>query len=107
MKALLKIICLSLLLTGCVTHVTPEGTYIEPLPALIIIGPPVVVAPPPHIVVQPLPPVVVVPERHVYFYGATYYYYWDGVWFYSERERGPWHRLPKRCYPPRYRHYRR
>jgi len=90
-----------LLLFGCVAHVTPEGTYLEPLPATVVIGPPVVVAPPPHIVPGPLPPVVSFPDRHIYHYNGIYYYNWGGVWYYGEREKGPWHRLPKKFYPPR------
>jgi glutamate dehydrogenase/leucine dehydrogenase len=29
---------------------------------------------------------------------------WDSFWYYSERGRGPWYRLPRRHYPPRHRH---
>jgi hypothetical protein len=97
-------VMLSLLLTACAAYVSPAGTYIEPLPAPIVVGPPVVVAPPPAVVVQPLPPVVVVPQRHVYFYNNLYYYYWDGIWYYNTWGRGPWYRLPRHHYPPRYRH---
>jgi hypothetical protein len=100
MKKFLVII-IGLLLFGCVAHVTPEGTYIEPLPAAIFIGPPVIVPPPPHIVVEPLPPVVLSPERHIYHYHGLYYYHWKGDWYYGEREKGPWYRLPKKFYPPR------
>jgi hypothetical protein len=49
MKKAILVLVLAVLFAGCVAHVTPEGTYIEPLPAAIVIGPPVVVAPPPHI----------------------------------------------------------
>lgn len=100
-------LCLALTVAGCAAVVTPEGTYIEPI-GTIVVGPPGVIieAPPPHIVVPPpLPPVVLIPRRHVYFYSGFYYYYWDGAWFYSDRDRGPWYRLPRRHYPPRY--YRR
>ncbi len=97
----LLIVVVGLLLFGCVAHVTPEGTYLEPLPAAIIIGPPVVVAPPPHIVLRPLPPVVLFPDRHVYYFDGIYYYHWKGVWYYGDRDRGPWHKLPKKYYPPR------
>ena len=105
MSKALMVIIFSVLLIGCVAHITPEGTYIEPLPTTIIVGPPVIVPPPPHIVVRPLPSVVVVPERHIYPYNGIYYFYWDRIWYYSERERGPWHKLPRKHYPKRYKHY--
>lgn len=105
MNKLLMTIVVSLLLLGCAAYITPEGAYLEPLPATIVIGPPVVVAPPPYITVRPLPPVVLFPDRHIYFYGGFYYYYWDGGWFYGERDRGPWHRLPGKFYPPRMRRH--
>lgn len=103
-KAILALV-LAVLFAGCVAHVTPEGTYIEPLPAAIVIGPPIIVAPPPHIQLRPLPPAVVVPDRHVYSYGGLYYYYWDGLWYYGERERGPWHKVPREYYPKKYKRY--
>lgn len=103
MKKILATIIFSFLLSGCVAHVTPEGTYLEPLPMAVVIGPPVIVAPPPHIVLRPLPPVIVYPGRHLYFYSDLYYYYRDGLWYYSERERGPWHRLPREYFPKHYR----
>lgn len=95
------IVVIGLLLFGCVAHVTPEGTYLEPLPAIIVIGPPVVVAPPPHIVLEPLPPLYLYPDRHIYHYHSLYYYNWKGVWYYGEHNKGPWHKLPKKYYPPR------
>ncbi|MDH4220969.1 MAG: hypothetical protein OEW23_19600 [Candidatus Aminicenantes bacterium] len=100
-------IIVSILFFGCAAYVTPEGTYLEPLPVTFIIGPPVVVEapPPPGIFVRPLPPVVLYPDRHIYFHGGLYYYYWDGGWFYSDRDRGPWHRLHKKYYPPRFRRH--
>ncbi len=75
-KALLMVAVLAV--AGCVAYVTPSGTYIEPLPAQIEIGPPVVVAPPPAYVVEPLPPVVVMPDRRLYSCRGYYYYHWDG-----------------------------
>lgn len=84
---------------GCAAYITPSGTYIEPLPATVVIGPPVVVAPPPAIVVRPLPPVAVVPGSYLYFYGGFYYYYWDGGWYWSREQRGPWHVLPRNHWP--------
>jgi hypothetical protein len=95
------------LLIGCVAHVTPEGTYIEPLPATVVIGPPVVIEPPPHVIVRPLPPVVLYPDRYIYFYNNIYYYHYDRNWYYGEHDRGPWHRLPEKYYPPRSRSYER
>jgi hypothetical protein len=103
MKKLFSAFFLVPLLSGCVAHVTPEGTYLEPIPLSIILGPPVIVAPPPRIALRPLPPVVLEPERHVYFYNNVYYYYWDKSWYYGERERGPWHKLPREYYPRQYR----
>jgi hypothetical protein len=106
MKKALFLILLSGTLFGCVAHVTPEGTYLEPLPTHIVVGPPVVVAPPPHVVVNPLPSVVVVPDRHIYFYGGMYYNYWDGIWYYGKRDKGPWHKLQKKYYPKRYKRHK-
>ncbi len=90
-----------LAVSGCAAYVTPEGTYIRPLPAEILIGPPAVVAPPPGIVVSPLPPVVVVPDRRLYYYGGFYYYSWQGGWYWSRERRGPWHDLPRDRWPRR------
>lgn len=105
-KTSIGVILSLLLLGGCVAHVTPDGTYLEPLPATIIVGPPVIVPPPPRVVVRPLPPVVVVPQRHVYHYGGLYYYNWDGAWYYGEREKGPWHRLPGEYHPKKYKQHK-
>ncbi len=102
MKRLIIFIIIGSFFAGCAAYVTPEGTYIEPLP-FVFFGPPVIIASPPHVVVRRLPPVYVVTDRHVYYYGDIYYYYWDDVWYYGERDRGPWHKLPKKYYPPRYR----
>lgn len=107
MRKILLIATFALLIGGCVAHVTPEGTYLEPLPATVVVGPPVVIAAPPHIVVRPLPPVLLVPKRHIYYYERTYYNYWDGGWYYSDRERGPWHKLPRKHYPKRYKDHDR
>lgn len=106
MKKISLLIIFSVFLAGCVAHVTPEGTYLEPLPATIVVGPPVILPVAPRVAVRPLPPVVVVPDRHVYFYNSLYYYNWDGVWYYGERERGPWYRLPGEYHPKKYKKYR-
>lgn len=90
-----------LITSGCAAYITPTGTYIEPLLAEIVIGPPVVVAPPPAYAVEPLPPVVVVPGRPLYFYRDSYYYYWDSSWYWSRHDRGPWHALPRERWPSR------
>jgi hypothetical protein len=100
MNKILAGIIFTMLATGCVANVTPEGTYLEPLP--VVIGPPVVVEPSQHIYLRPLPPVVLEPERRVYFHNNMYYYYWGNSWYYGERERGPWHRLPEEYYPRKY-----
>ena len=102
MKTILAVIIFSFLAVGCVAHVTPEGTYLEPLPVSVAVAP-VVVAPPRHIVARPLPPVVVEPGRHVYLYNNLYYYYWNKSWYYGEKQRGPWHKLPGKYYPKHYR----
>jgi hypothetical protein len=103
MNKILAAIIFSVLIAGCVAHVTPEGTYLEPLPMSVVVGPPVIVEPPRPVAVQPLPPVVLMPERRVYYQNNLYYYYWDNSWYYGERERGPWHRLPREYYPKKYR----
>jgi len=98
-----RLIIVSLFLVmGCVATVTPEGTYIEPLPATVVVGPPVVVgAYPPGVItrVQPLPPVVVYDDRYVYHYSGMYYYYWGGTWYFGEHDRGPWYKLPPGIIP--------
>ena len=104
MKKILAVIMFSFLATGCVAHVTPEGTYLEPLPMSIVVGPSVIVEPPHrHIDFRPLPPIMVYPERRIYSYHGLYYYYWKNVWYYGEKERGPWHKLPREYYPKQYR----
>ena len=100
MKRLLMILVF-LLFAGCVVRMGPGGAYIEPLFPAIIIGPPVVVAPPPDVYVSPLPPVAVVPGRELYFYNNFYYYSWQGGWYWSRHERGPWHVLPRDRWPKR------
>ncbi len=89
----------TLIVAGCVAYTTPSGTYIEPLPATVVIGPPVVVESPPAVEVRPLPPVVVVPDRQLYSYEGFYYYYWDNGWYWSREQRGPWHVLPRDRWP--------
>ena len=96
MKKILAVLIFSFIVAGCVAHVTPEGTYLGPLPLSIVLGPPIIVEPPHHMALRPLPPIVVEPERRISFYNNLYYYYWDNLWYYGERERGPWHKLPKR-----------
>ena len=103
MNKILATIIFSVLVAGCVAHVTPQGTYLEPLPLSVVIGPPIIVEPPHHIALSPLPFVMLDPERHLYFHNNLYYYYWDSSWYYGERERGPWHRLPREYYPKNYR----
>ncbi len=95
------LIIFALITAACAAYVTPTGTYIEPLPATIVIGPPVVVESPPAVAVSPLPPVVVVPGRQLYFYGGFYYYNWDNGWYWSRERRGPWHVLPRDRWPSR------
>ncbi len=90
-----------LLAAGCAVAITPEGTYIEPLPGEVVIGAPVIVAPPPGIIVEPLPPVLVVPGRSLYSYQGFYYYNWEGGWYWSREQRGPWHELPRNQWPSR------
>ncbi len=101
MKTSFAMLVLSFLLVGCVAHVTPEGTYLEPLPTTIVIGRPVIVAPPPHMIVRPLPPVALYPTRPIYFYSDIYYYHHGGMWYYSKHEKGPWHKLDKKYHPQR------
>ncbi len=96
-KLLLAVVVLIFL--GCTAYVTPTGTYIEPLPETVVIGPPVVVEPPPSVVVSTLPPVVVVPDRYLYFHEGFYYYHWSGGWYWSRERKGPWHVLPRDRWP--------
>jgi hypothetical protein len=103
MNKVLAVIIFSVLFAGCIAHVTPHGTYLEPLPMTVVAGPPVVVEPPHHYALSPLPPVYVEPQRRIYRHNNLYYYYWDNSWYYGERERGPWHRLPREYYPKNYR----
>jgi hypothetical protein len=104
MNKILAAIIFSVLVAGCVAHVTPRGTYLEPLPPLsLVLEPPIIVDQLHHIALSPLPPVVLVPGRQVYFQNNLYYYIWDNSWYYSERERGPWHKLPREYYPKQYR----
>ncbi len=84
---------------GCAAYIGPQGTYIEPLVPPIVIGPPVVAPPPPGVVVSPLPPVYVVPGRNVYYYDNYYYYNWQGGWYWSRQQQGPWHDLPRDRWP--------
>ncbi len=100
MKQALMVIAV-LIVAGCAAYVTPEGTYIEPLPETVVIGPPVVVESPPGVVVRPLPSVVVVPGRDLYFHEGFYYYYWDRGWYWGRERRGPWHVLPRDRWPSR------
>jgi len=103
MNKILAVTIFLVLVAGCVAHVTPEGTFLEPLPGAVVLGPPVVVEPSHHIALRPLPPVMLVPDRHIYFHDNLYYYYWGKTWYYGEKERGPWHRLPREYYPREHR----
>jgi hypothetical protein len=103
MNKVLTTIIFLFLLSGCIAHVTPEGTYLEPLPLLVAIEPPIIVEPPHHISLRPLPPVVLMPDRYIYSHNNLYYYYWDNSWYYSERQKGPWHKMPREYYPKQYR----
>ena len=103
MNKILAAIISLVLVAGCVAHVTPEGTYLEPLPIAVGVEPPVIVDPPRNITLRPLPPVMVEPGRRLYFHNNLYYYYWDNSWYYGERERGPYHILPREYYPKQYR----
>ena len=103
MKTILGIVSFGILLAGCAAYITPEGTYIEPLPSVVTIDPYISVEAPAYIDVRPLPPVVVVPGRNLYRYGGSYYYHHRDNWYYSDRDSGPWYRLHQRYYPPRYR----
>ena len=98
MKKLLMIIVF-LSFAACAVRMTPFGLSIEPLVPTVVIGAPVVVAPPPRIVVSPPPSVVLVPGRDVYFYNDFYYYHWQGGWYWSRNQQGPWHVLPKDRWP--------
>jgi hypothetical protein len=51
--------------------------------------------------------VVLYPDRYIYFYNDIYYYHHRGDWYYGKHDRGPWHRLPRKYYPPRSRQYGR
>ena len=98
---------ISLLLAGCAAYVTPEGTtYIEPLAPPVFIGPPIIVPPPPHIVVRPLPPVYYYHDRpSLYRHNDLYYYRHGRNYYYGVQEKGPWHKLDKKYYPPRQKRY--
>ena len=102
MRKILTTTIFMFLLAGCIAHVTPEGTYLEPLPLSVVIGPPIIVAPPHNIRLRPLPPVMLVPDRHIYYNDNLYYYYWDSSWYFSEKQKGPWHKMPRDYYPKRY-----
>ena len=95
------LLAIILMVAGCIARVGPHGTYIEPLLPPVVIGPPVIVEPAPGFRVSPLPPVVVVPGRQLYFYNDYYYYNWEGGWYWSREQRGPWHVLPRDRWPSR------
>ncbi len=85
-----------------------EASLMQPLPAGLMVGPPIVESAPPAVLVnsvRPLPPVLLVPGRNLYFYGSIYYYYWDEDWFFSRNRTGPWYLLAKKNYPARVEHY--
>lgn len=102
MKNLLTILSL-LLLMGCAAVVTPEGTYLEPLPFAVTVAPSVAIGIAPPVVVErirPLPSVYYYPDRYIYSYGGLYYNYWGGAWYYGSAQSGPWYALPRKYYPP-------
>lgn len=91
---------------GCVyapqKPVYNESKFMKPLPAGLMVGPPMVETTPPAALlhaVKPLPPVLLVPGRNLYIYGTVFYYYWDGDWFFSRNRSGPWYLLSRRFYP--------
>ncbi len=91
---------------GCVyapqKPVYNESKFIKPLPAGLMVGPPMVESAPPDALqhaVKSLPPVLLMPGRNLYFFGTVYYYYWDGDWFFSRNRTGPWYLLSKQFYP--------
>ncbi len=100
-------------LIGACTYVPRKPVYneaslMQPLPAGLMVGPPIVESKPPVKLagaVSPLPPVLVVPGRNLYLFGSVYYYYWDGDWFFSGARTGPWYVLPKKNYPAHVEHF--
>jgi hypothetical protein len=94
------------LLGGCAAVITPQGSWLEPLPAAVVVAPPVLAPGPPGGLppgiakkLRPLPAVILVPGRYLYLWGGLYYYYWEGTWYVSLSQKGPWHRLPRAYYP--------
>ncbi|MDA8172060.1 MAG: hypothetical protein M0Z48_09585 [Nitrospiraceae bacterium] len=86
-----------------------ESKYIKPLPAGLMVGPPMVESHPSASLVKevkPLPPALIVPGRNLYFFASVYYYYWDGDWFFSRNRTGPWYLLSKKYYPSEVAHLR-
>lgn len=91
---------------GCVyapqKPVYNESKFIKPLPAGLMVGPPMIENTPPADImhaVKPLPPVLLMPGRNLYLFGTVFYYYWDGDWFFSQNRSGPWYLLSKKFYP--------
>ncbi|MDA8169030.1 MAG: hypothetical protein M0Z59_04935 [Nitrospiraceae bacterium] len=79
-----------------------QSRYIEPMPAGLMVGPPIVEKNPAQEVkkkMRALPPVILIFGRSLYFYSGLYYYYWDKDWFYSMNRTGPWYILPKEKFP--------
>jgi hypothetical protein len=100
MKKLLRASALGLLLA--LAHAAPAAAdiYIEPLSVTVTIGVPTVVVAP-AVVVEKVPalPAVYVSPGGIYFYSGFYYYYYGDVWYFSEKQTGPWHKLPPGHYP--------
>ncbi|MDA8091797.1 MAG: hypothetical protein M0Z61_16450 [Nitrospiraceae bacterium] len=103
---------LLVLIAGCTyaqrKPVYNESSLISPLPAGLMVGPPIVESSPPADLlknIRPLPPVLVVPGRNLYLYANVYYYYWDSDWFFSSNRQGPWYLLAKKNYPARVTHF--
>ncbi len=113
MRPWLAFLFISLALIGACSYaarkpVYNEASLMQPLPAGLMVGPPIVESKPPASLaaaVRPLPPVLVVPGRNLYLYGSVYYYYWEGDWFFSHNRTGPWYVLSKKNYPAHVEHY--
>jgi len=95
-RALLVLLALSFVLTGCVRrHRHPgHGKVIVP------VQPPVVVVAP------ALPPVVVLSAEPYYVHGGYHYHFRDNRWYYSRSRTGPWVGLPRDRYPRKVKYHR-
>ncbi len=84
-----------------------EAKFIKPLPAGLMVGPPMVESQPEASLLKaakPLPPVLIIPGRNLYFFASIYYYYWDGDWFFSRYRTGPWYILSRKYFPAEVKH---